>query len=353
MRLMIVWALLIALTAITSSVKAADLSVEDWGQSFKSALKNNKSAELENLLDMKALEKSTLSCATCANSSKEKLEKARQLFAKNQIEESLALYNQIPKGTDYWFEAVEEKGWAYYRSNDSEKALAQSKTLLSPQFSEVVPSEAYFLQSLSQLKICDYKGIFATHQMFKEKQKARIMEVQKLGDSGTSEAFDKIVISVNKFPLQAKDLGDSFLHLPTLYYKDLNLQGQLLRYKISEKALEVLKSQDNAMPKLQSSLEKMKQESVAKMKSRLAVLAQQETSENKKIIQKLNLIEVEAIQRIHTDMSLNPDLYSKGKFKTAQDDQLVFLDDGRPWIDELDKYEVTAKACPQKIRRKM
>ncbi|MDG0817515.1 hypothetical protein [Bdellovibrio svalbardensis] len=345
--------LITCLMAVATSALADEqgFSVEAWGQSFKSAVKAKNSQEMLNLLDMKVLEKSALTCVDC--STKEKLQTARKLFAKKQFDQSLELYNQIPKGTDYWFQAVEEKGWNYFRQNDSEKALAQSKTLLSPQFSEVVGTEAYFLQSLTQLKICDYKGIFATHEMFKEKQKGRVVDVQKLASTGMNEAFAKVVAKADLFPLVAKDLGDSFLHLPVLYYKDLELQGQLLKFKVSQKALEVLKAEDGGMLKLQATLDKMNQDSFKKMKARLATLAEDETKENSKIVQKLNLIEVEAIQRIHTDLSLSKDLYSKGKFKDTQEDQLVFMDDGRPWIDELDKFEVSAKACPQGIRRKM
>lgn len=339
------------LMAVASSAFAADerFTVEGWGQSFKDALKKDDSRAMIALLDMKELEKKALAEDSAT---KTKLEKARELFAKKQFDEALVLYNQIPKGHDYWFQAVEERGWTYFRKNDSENAMAQTKTLLSPQFGEVVNSEAYFLQSLTQLKICDYKGVFETTQIFKEKQKKRIVDVQNLANTGNSEALDKVIANAGKFPLQVLDLGDSFLHLPVLYYKDLTFQSQLLRYKVSQKALETLKAQDG-MTKLQSTLEKMNQESLAKLKSRMMVLAQQETAENKKIIQKLNLIEVEAIQRIHTDLSLSDEVYSKGKFKKTDEDQLVFMDDGRPWIDELDKFEVSAKACPQNIRRKM
>ena len=247
----------------------------------------------------------------------------------------------------------EEKGWAYFRQGDFQKSLAQTKTLLSPQFGEVVASESYFLQSLTQLRLCDYKAVLETHAIFKDKQKARIVEVQALTETGMNEAFAKVINKTDKFPLAGVEIADSLLHLPGLYFKDQELQTQLLNYKVAEKAIAVLNQNGSNMPKLQNSLEKMKQESFAKLKNRMSTLAQIETKENQKILSKLNLIEVETIQRIHTDMKMSESLYKKGKFKQTDEDQLVFMDDGRPWIDELDKYEVTAKACPQNIRRKM
>lgn len=344
--------LMMALVSTASVAGAADrLSIKDWGKSFEAALESKSSADALKLLDFKSLEKTALpKCVEC--DSKDTMKKARQQFAKGNFSESLNLYNQVQKGSDYWFQAIEEKGWAYFRQNDSEKALAQTKTLVSPQFGEVVNSEAYFLRSLTQLRICDYKGVFETHEIFKERQKARILEVQNLAKTGMNSAFSKTLTKVTSFPVKASDIAESLLDLPVLYYKDLDLQSQMLRFKVAEKALAILQNR-GTHPTLQTQVSKIQQESLTQMKSRMKKLAQEETDANFRIVQKLNLIEVEAIHRIHTDMQLSEELYSKGDFKKAGEDQLVFLDDGRPWIDELDKYDVAAKSCSQNIRRKM
>ncbi len=333
-------------------VKAAErFSVDTWGKSFESSLTAKDSKAPLKLLDFKALEKKAIpNCVDC--DSKETLKKARAAFDKGQYDKSVELYNQIPKGSDYWFQAVEERGWAYYRQNEAEKALAQTKTLVSPQFGEVVNSEAYYLRSLTQLKICDYKGVFETTQSFKERQRERVLAVQALSEEGFNDAFIGALKKVRSFPLQASDVGQSLTALPVLYYKDIQLQEQMLRFKVSQKALEILRER-GVQKALQAQLDKINQDSFQGMKARLIRLAKEETEANGKIIQKLNLVEVEAIQRIHTDTNLDAKLYSEGKFKKAGSDQLIFMDDGRPWIDELDKYAVAAKACPSNIRRKM
>ncbi|MGE5086535.1 MAG: hypothetical protein ACM3MG_09565, partial [Bacillota bacterium] len=127
---------------------------------------------------------------------------------------------------------------------------------------------------------------------------------------------------------------------------------QMLKFKVSQKAMEIL-SGNGTQAKLQEQLKKINQDAFLKIKSRLKVLAAAETAENKRIIGKLNLVEVEAIQRIHTDQSMDQKNFTTHKFKKVGEDQLVFMDDGHPWIDELDKYDVATKACPQNIRRKM
>ncbi|MBO9665199.1 MAG: hypothetical protein J7501_00095 [Bdellovibrio sp.] len=342
-------AMIAVLGASTSALAADRFSVEDWGKSFKASLSEKSGKTTLDLLDFKKLENKTISAESEA---KNKIKKARELFAKGKFDQSLELYNQIPKGSDYWFQAVEEKGWAYFRKNDSEKAIAQSKTLISPQFAEVVNSEAFLLQSLANLKICNYKEVFNTTQMFKEKQRERIASVQILSKEGFSDSFINVLKKVNKFPLQASDVGESLVDMPVLYYKDLELQRQMLRFKVSQKAMEILRD-NGTQAKLQGQLDKINQEAFGKMKLRLKALASQETQDNKKVVAKLNLVEVEAIQRIHTDQQLDKKAFTENKFRETTDDQLVFMDDGKPWIDELDKYDVVTKSCPQNVRRKM
>lgn len=345
---------LVALVAFTSLVTAMPaysqsaqrVSSADWVRNwFKSVEKNSKQ---QNSFNTAELEKKTLgSCSNCED--KKALTMARTLFAQGQFDQAIASYNEIPKGNSSWLNAVEEKGWAFFRKENYEKALAQTKTLLAPQFAEISNSEAFLLQSLTRLKICDYKGVFETHSIFKEKQKARIMAVQKLAQTGWNEALTKFLKKADKFPLTLDDMGDTVQELPLLIYKDLEFQKQALRFKASEKAIAL--AADNTS--LKNTLEMANTKSFLALKKRVQQLAERETENNFKIIQKLNLVEVEAIQRVHTDLSLTDELYQKNNFQKVSDDQLVFMDDGKPWIDELDKFEVASKACIKGIRRKM
>lgn len=327
-----------AVTLVCLSAKAEDIqriSVSEW-------------AKQSVTFDTRDLETKTLgTCSDCEN--KSVLKKARVQFGKGAFDEAIANYNAIPRGNTYWLSAVEEKGWAYFRQENYEKALAQTKTLTAPPFAEIVNSEAFLLQSLTQLKICDYKGVFETHNLFKEKQKARILEVQNLAQSGWNEALANLLKKTDKFPLTLDDMGDAVQHLPLLIFKDLEFQKQALRFKASEAALSMANAKSTSL----KNLEQFKSKTFLALKKRVQELAQSENDKNFKVIQKLNLVEVEAIQRIHTDMNLSEDAYKKGKFAEVSNDKLVFIDDGKPWIDELDKFEVTAKSCLKGIRRKM
>jgi hypothetical protein len=327
-------------------------SIQSWQNSFGQAVKKNDSAAIKKLTDMKSIEAQALpKCVDCET--KEKLSKARALFEKGDFLGAAKADSDITKDSDYWLMAIQEKGWAYFRNEDFEKTLAQTKTLLSPQFKEVADSESYLLQSLSQLRICDYEGVLKTDKNFKENQKSRVVAIQELAKTGANASLQDGIKQIDRFPLAFEDFGDKLTNLPLLFYRDIEFQKALLKIKISQAALSAMSVVGDNQPELQARYTQMKDDASEQLKNRLQKLAQIETQNNFKVIQKLNLVEVEAIQRIHTDSKLADSSYSKGDFKKVSEDQLVFMDDGQPWIDELDKYDVAAKTCPRHLRRKM
>jgi len=345
---------LVLLVAVSTSALAFGedrFSIQKWSEDFAQSMKSKNAKVTLQLVDFNQLDKKVLADSN-ETANKAKMEQARKLFAKGQFAEARDLYNQISKNSSYWLQAVEERGWTYFRQNQFDDVLSQTKTLLSPQFADYIDSEAYFLQSLTQLKTCEYKDLFETDRLFKEKQKARLVEMQGLAQTGMNDALKNVMTSTENFPMKFSDVGANANHLPQLFFRDLEFQRQLLRIKLSEKALAILRSEVSDS-KLQATFEQVKADSSARLQTRMKQLAQDETNDNFKMVQKLNLVEVEAIQRLHTDVELDKKLFKKADFKDTNSDQLVFVDDGRPWIDELDKYEVRAKACPQNIRRKM
>lgn len=335
----------VVICALHSQANAETVSASAWAKTW---VGNLESKEVRTF-DTSDVEKSVLEkCSDCDN--KENLKKARKSFAKGQFDEAIASYEAIPRGNTAWLNAVEEKGWAFFRKEDYEKTLSQTKTLLSPQFGDIVNSEAYLLQSLTQLKMCDYKGVFETHTKFKEKQKARVMAIQSLSETGWNDSIAKVVEKVDQFPMKLEDMTDAVQKLPLLTYKDVEFQKQLFRFKASQKAMTLVADK---YPRVLVSLQKINAKSLESLKSRIQELAEKESQNNFKVVQKLNLVEVEAIHRVHTDLELAQTMFKKGNFKNVDEDQLVFMDDGLPWIDELDKFEVAGKVCAKGIRRKM
>jgi hypothetical protein len=339
------FAILVACNGLASS---SNFSIKKWKELLAQSITKKRYSETKLLSQIKNLEEIAVpKCVDCKN--KNIMRKARSQFNKGNFAQSEKLYNQVSKSSDYWLEAVEERGWSYFRQDDYERSLAQSKTLLSPQFSSITSSESYFLQALSQLRICDYEGVLKTNETFKESQRDRVKVIQEISRTGESKDLDQIISRIDEFPLSRDNFGDSVLKLPLLVYRDKNIQKQIFTFKISEAALSVIDKKSSTALKLS----KLKSASSKNIKNRLKFLAERETSENLKVVLKLNLIEVDTIQRIHTDAELAENVYVDGKFSQTTDNQLIFMDDGQPWIDELDKYEVAAKSCLKNLRRKM
>jgi hypothetical protein len=355
----LVFSTLMALNLGALNAHASDIkfSVEAWAQDLKSSLAKKDAKEIARLLDLTQIENKALE--TSASGDRAAMKKGRDLFTANKFEESIAAYNQVSKESDFWLEAVEEKAWAYVRLNEIDKALAQTKTLMSPVFNSIVGSEPFFLRSLSQLRICDYKGVFETDELFKKSQRARIKEMQNLADTGTSSAVDSAISKIRTIPVTITDMGNDVKMLPRLIYRDREFLKSALHLKMVDAALSSLRqarAEGTSAAIVQKAIERLEtNEKIARIavKERVKELAQVETNENFKMLQKLNLIEVETIQRVHIDQGADKKAYTKGAVVKAGPNDLVFRDDGHPWIDELDKYQVQTNSCPQNLRRRM
>lgn len=176
---------------------------------------------------------------------------------------ALQAYQKMRKGGAGWLEMLEERSSVYMRLGQPQNALASLKTVLAPLFKERTLTEPYFLAALAQLRVCDYKSVFKTLELFKERFRDRV------------------------------------------------------------KQWESAKADPNAQIQL---------------------------AEARETIQKLNLVEAEAIQRLYMDESGKPMAGSPPKIERSSD-QLSFpsesdMDSKEIWLDEVDDYRATVKNCP-------
>jgi tetratricopeptide (TPR) repeat protein len=116
------------------------------------------------------------------------LELGRVFFQENNLKEALSEYEEVSKYSSVWVKALDEKAWTYLRMGHPEKALAPLKTVLNPIFSERIGSEPYFLQALSELRLCDYPAVFATIKDFKDRMKPKATSLQAQANSGDVKA---------------------------------------------------------------------------------------------------------------------------------------------------------------------
>lgn len=236
------------------------------------------------------------------------LNKARSLYAKNKLKDAIAVYDKIPKSSDYWVEAIEEKAWAYTRMQDYEKALAQLKSILNPVFLPYVGPESIMLASFIDLKICNYKGVFDKIKLFKNEMLPRVEALEALTKDPSAPVALSLTSKMSQGNVTGGMLGRDLTKLPRYSYRDKLL----------------LKS-----PK------------------RMSLLAKNDLEEISKNLKKMKILEIEVIQRSYAyDKSLtDKDL----DFESAPKDALEFPTSDKPnqevWLDEIGNYEVKTQKC--------
>lgn len=249
------------------------------------------------------------------------LSNARKLFEQKNFNEALNEYQKIPNKSDRYLIVLEEKAWTYIHLNQYDKALAASRTLTSPALSGLTTTEPFLLKALIQLKICDYVGVFQTLKEFKTQKRDQIIAIQEIAktrqNSISRSTLEKWMANTEDW----KSLGPALAKMPQLFYHDKGM------------------------------LAAAKNKSISQMERRLQELAVFENNENHRILQKLNLIEVEGVQRVHIASQFNQ---KQGETLDKSEDDLVFKDSKDDvWLDELDSYQATIDRCQKKSGRTM
>jgi hypothetical protein len=245
--------------------------------------------------------------------------KARLLFQDGDMAKALETYQQVPSASDYWLESLEEKAWAQLRLGEHGKALASLNTLKAPLFAPLVGPEPYFLTGLIHLRICDYPKVFDALKDFKERFRPRLVAIQELAKTGTSVAARAAVAKLASAPLEWKTIASEAGQLPRLFHRD-----------------EVLASRVKAMQAGKATSEDVM--------ARIQQLASRDLNEISGILQKMQILEAEVIQRIY--IAEKPSRANRTTKIARNADTLVFPDTNEYWMDELDKYHVNVSGCP-------
>jgi len=258
--------------------------------------------------------------AVAEDSDKATLSKARDLFEKKQFNEAILEYNKIPKSSDRWLLAIEEKAWAYMHLEQYDKAWAEARTLTSPALTGLTTTEPFLLRALTELKMCDYLAVFQTLKDFKQLKRMQIEAIQQLAKNGRNAVSHATLEKWMQKPEDWKAIGPFLPQMPQLFFHD----EIMLRAAAAKN-----------MPA---------------MERRLQELAKTDNNENYRILQKLNLVEVESIQRVHMESKFTG---TQGGVKPSKDD-LVFDDNKNDvWVDELNSYQAKVSLCQKKSGRTM
>lgn len=251
------------------------------------------------------------------------MSKARFLYQDGDMRGAIAVYEQVPTDSDFWIESLEERAWARLRLGEHGKALADLQSLKAPLFRPFLGPEPYFLTGLIHLRVCDYPAIFADIKAFKEEYRPRVIEIQNLAKTGSSEAATRVVNKLRGEPIAWKTVAADAIHMPRLFLRDAEFVRRLENLKNGQSA--------DATPVFR----------------RLKELAERDLKEMSDILQKMHILEAEVIQRIF--------IAEKPKTRPNRDvevpkgeEYLVFEDTKEFWLDELGHFYGKTQGCPQK-----
>jgi hypothetical protein len=179
-------AVLIAIVLLAQNAKAAINADQEIDRAVIFALADRNNEAVQTL---KSVETQKI---TSEAKSRVSMTLGRIYYQAGKFAESAEQYDKVGKDSPYWLKSLEEKAWAQYQLKNTGKSLAILKTLTNPVFADEVSPEVYFLQSLNQLKTCDYPGVFKTIEQFKKVSKAPLAEAEQKANAGDSQAKAKV-----------------------------------------------------------------------------------------------------------------------------------------------------------------
>lgn len=261
-----------------------------------------------------------VSQAHAQNNDQELLSRARAAYKAQNFSQAASLYEQIAKSSPRWALAREEKAWAYFRMKNYPQALSDVRSLTNNFLSIQIDLEPYLLQSLILLYSCDYKAVFSLMKDLKKNMSTYVVAMESLAAGkmtpAQQSAINELVSQRDTRGLDATQMNQ----LPRRFYLDRTIAA-------------AIKGGD-----------------VAVLRSKLQRLAVSEDAKNEKMLQYMQLVEVEAVQRAFVPSQFN------GMAKTSikkDRDTMVFNNDKELWADEIDKTQVDLNLCSSKTGRSL
>lgn len=288
---------------------------------------------------------------------------ARLLYQNAYYEAAEKYYDKVPKSSDYYLEAQEEKAWSFLRRRQPQDALAISQTLVSPVFSGQVGPESWFVRSLAQLKICDYASALKTLQSFPKEFKSKAVALEALSKNADTPEVQKALGKLRSNQLTLASMSQISKNLPRSMVKDQVLRQLVRTQVVLESELAAVNGLTKNMKDVstQAEFENYKnstslRESQAKANTleRIKKLSEGEVQEIKSILSKLHIVEAEIIQQVDSATKLTKSPVGqlenkKGSTGSHAEDVLRFPFQEEFWFDELTNYKVDIKkACQAK-----
>lgn len=272
------------------------------------------------------------------------MDTARVLYQKGYLEPAIAYYKKVSKASPFWMEAQEEMGWSFVRKGEPQNALATSMSLMTAPLASLIRPASYVLHSMTQLKVCDYKGVAETLERFRKNERPR------------AEFLMNKQYTVENAPRGAKQDG---ILLGARNAEKAFVQEAASAKEMFEKSLSQSTDQvgfQGQWQELQRKTEQRAHKAQQTTQARMKVLADRELSEIQDALKKLHIIEAEWLQQISAQGTMvttaqNLSEKKKGTTGSKSRDKIWFPMDGELWFDEISNYKVDLEKGCSRLQR--
>lgn len=289
---------------------------------------------------------------------------ARLLYQEGYLDAAQDFYEKVPKSSDFWFEAQEEIGWIYIRQGRPQDTLAVTQTLMPDTFAKQVGPEALFLRSLALLKVCDYPEVVRVVEIFKERFKTRVQNLNKVVKNSDLPEINSFMDKSVQEELKFENLSSGAADLMPRY----STRDEVLKFLVKAQSLlaEESKLADQIYYRsitggtdkvgLEGRIKEFQQEIQTRSRkvrglamTRIQELASQELAEIKTMLDKFHIVEAELIQQISASEKIIQASSQKiekkegSTVKSSRDGMKYPFEEEEIWFDELANYKVDIK----------
>lgn len=152
---------------------------------------------------------------------------ARVLYQKQDWNEAVKAYSNVPRDTEFWHEALFEQTWAMLRANRLRSALSNFQSLHSEYYNDFYIPETLLLRSIVYLYICKNEELEKVLTLFEKSytpMKNRIVEALK-----AEQNADALYVDLEKANFQRIKKEPQKTNLPYIVLRHILREGDVKR----------------------------------------------------------------------------------------------------------------------------
>ncbi len=127
---------------------------------------------------------------------------ARAYYSQGDFTKSIEAYENVPRFSDDWYDAMFESGWAYFQEAKFGRALGQVHAIQSPYFDDRYRSESFVLKATAYFQVCHFdrarKALNSFYRIYRPM--AERLQPWLSGEYTDAELVDLIVNGDDRFP---------------------------------------------------------------------------------------------------------------------------------------------------------